>query len=402
MDMEHIDSYETAFDLHTSYVEWRESHPNDDRILHDGFWRALQNDDVLDALPVTTTTLKQSMEESKIYHDIMRTLDDCTVSRADTVYLSDELRELVNTAEATMPDEILFDTDVYTPCGFVVMETPLTHGVLARCLATDIDAILKSVDKFAGTVTGERLYGETDNGSYIGTENWSVQAFSWASIEVVTPILMESLARQFGKNSEQYESANAMFSNQPVKGLHFRMYGTMESTTVDGLTITVPAMKKAPMRLINSFVFMFGVDGFNTEEEMKASGDDEHIMYQEANARHTQVRRFAVAMFRLMEEYIEVDKSKVGRQFARRAERGGRAGNTKEVTVLSLRRDVRETSGDGTGTKITLAHLVRGHWRNQWYPSQQAHRAKWIREHRRGGNAGDTPVAKRRIIRVDR
>jgi len=54
------------------------------------------------------------------------------------VFLTDDLRELVNTAEATMPDEVLFATDIYAPCGFVVMETPIAMDVLSRMKAARI------------------------------------------------------------------------------------------------------------------------------------------------------------------------------------------------------------------------------------------------------------------------
>jgi len=115
-----------AHNLHTNYVEWRRSHPKDDRILHDGYWRALTNGE---KEIISVGTVDKVVQRSAIYHDVARTLDDVVLERADTIFLSDDLRELVNTAEVTMPDEVLFDTDVYTPCGLVVLETPIEISI---------------------------------------------------------------------------------------------------------------------------------------------------------------------------------------------------------------------------------------------------------------------------------
>jgi hypothetical protein len=102
-----------------------------------------------------------------------------------------------------------------------------------------------------------------------------------------------------------------------------------------------------------------------------------------------------------MDEYVDVETTALPRAFGRRATRGGRKGDAKSVTTLSLRRALYDET-DGTGAKITLAHLVRGHWRNQWYPSRKTHRAKWIQAHRRGGNITDEVTERPRIIKVDR
>jgi hypothetical protein len=44
---------------------------------------------------------------------------------------------------------------------------------------------------------------------------------------------------------------------------------------------------------------------------------------------------------------------------------------------------------------------VRGHWRNQWYPSMQAHRPKYIPEHIKGPE--DKPlIVHDKLFSVDR
>ena len=38
----------------------------------------------------------------------------------------------------------------------------------------------------------------------------------------------------------------------------------------------------------------------------------------------------------------------------------------------------------GTGAQLEHRHLVRGHWKNAWFPSQQKHKRIWIRPYSRG------------------
>lgn len=53
----------------------------------------------------------------------------------------------------------------------------------------------------------------------------------------------------------------------------------------------------------------------------------------------------------------------------------GRAGSKRDAAGRTMRR-----------------HVVRGHFRRQWYASLQTHRAKWIAAHLRGGSKNDKPV----------
>lgn len=368
-------------------------HPEDDRVLHNAHWRTINDE----TSPLRRAEVSESMRESSSYHQMYTTLDNCILSRADTVFLSDDLRELVKTVEVTMPDEVIFDTDVYTPCGFVVMESPLENKLRARCAVDDLDEIMEKVKSYGGAVTGTRLYGESDSGTYIGTENWSVQAFAWADNRAISQYAFEEIERIFGVDSDQYEMLSILNNKESSNSaIHFRVYGQLNSTTIDGVTMEVPIKVNRPLQLTDHFVYFYGEEGKDKEGVPPLPEEGS------ASDRHRNNRRFLVALFRLMEEYIEVDKSVVPRQQSRRATRGGRIGDVKNITTLSLRREIRDSEHHGDGTKITLAHLVRGHWRNQWYPSQKTHRAKWIRAHRRGGAPGDTPVEKPRIIRVDR
>lgn len=404
--MTEISSASLAHDLHTRYVEYRAGHPKMDRLIHLGYYRASRDSEkTLSAL--TRKDLDAEMEDSSVYNNVASALDDAILSRADTVFLTDDLRELVKTAEATMPDEVLFETDIYTPCGFIVMETPLKMDIMSRANAQDFDELVSATLKHGGSIYGERRHDTPDEyGDIIGVEHWNVQAFAWGDIKAIQPEAIREVGEKYGMDSEQYKFARYAYMHPTDdSGIYVRVYGTMTATTIDGLTLDVPELGKAPLRLMDMFGFFYGEEGLQLEHDVQGvdNSDDTHQMDFSSWQRSREVRRFLVALFRLMEEYVDVEKRGLHRAFGKRATRSGRIGDTKNVTILSLRRALGDDEeGSGTGAKVTLAHLVRGHWRNQWYPSHKMHRAKWIRAHRRGGNAGDEVTARPRIIKVDR
>ena len=373
-----------------------------DRLLHLGYFRAIWADTSTPIL--SRAELEAEAIKGAIHHDVHRVLDDTIIARGDTVFLTDDLRELVKTAEATMPDEVLFETDVFTPCGFIVMETPLYKTAQSFIKADEFDEIVGLAKQYGAITTGTRNHSAPDeDGNYVGRENWEVQAFAWADANVITPEALLEIEKQFGKDSHEYVFASYISSHpESNDAIQVRVFGTLVSTTVDGLTVDVPQLHVAPLRLMDMYSFFYGEDGMKMERE--ASGVDNYTeseLNETSWERSREVRRFLVALFRLMDEYVDKDTTVLPRAFGRRATRGGRKGDTKSVTTLSLRRALYDET-DGTGAKVTLAHLVRGHWRNQWYPSQKTHRAKWIQAHRRGGNITDEVTERPRIIKVDR
>lgn len=83
---------------------------------------------------------------------------------------------------------------------------------------------------------------------------------------------------------------------------------------------------------------------------------------------------------------MEVEESKVS---VGGGERRPGTGTTEDRAVrilyLTRRRVTGQTrSGARVATIRTSQWRVRGHWRNQWYPSLQAHRRVWIADHTAG------------------
>lgn len=391
-----------AFDIHTKLIEWRKRHPGEDKLLHHGYYKAMVG--TLGMGTLTRAERHIEYEFSQVYHNVALETDSEILTHADTVFLSDELRELVNTAEATMPDEVVFDTDIYTPCGFIVMETPIPTTILSRVNAQDLEELSELVQSMTGSVTGIRKGATPDvNGDYVGVENWEVQAYAWADISSIKGMGLARIGDTYGTESPEYAFAKDVFLalKSEETGFFVRVYGTLVSTEIDGITLESPELQKSPLKLIDQYAFFYGEEGVRGEKEFReAHCGTEDEMSIRSLERISQVRRFLVALFRLMGEYVDKTEEKLPRAFSRRAFRADRAGKTGSVTTLSLRRSVYGDSEHGTGRKVTLAHLVRGHWRRQWYPSQKMHRAKWINAHRRGGNHDDKIIERPRIITV--
>lgn len=74
-------------------------------------------------------------------------------------------------------------------------------------------------------------------------------------------------------------------------------------------------------------------------------------------------------------------------QSRRDVQRATRTGeSTSPVTIVDLRplRTQPATDRDGTGRRLHTRFLVRGHWRQQYHPSDHSHRPRWINSYLKG------------------
>ena len=74
-------------------------------------------------------------------------------------------------------------------------------------------------------------------------------------------------------------------------------------------------------------------------------------------------------------------------QSRRDVQRAARTGeSTSPVTIVDLRplRTQPVTDRDETGRRLHTRFLVRGHWRQQYHPSDHSHRPRWINSYLKG------------------
>lgn len=79
-------------------------------------------------------------------------------------------------------------------------------------------------------------------------------------------------------------------------------------------------------------------------------------------------------------EMSEVEPDRAARKRLRRAGQ-----EPKPVRVIELRRPKHTGTGTGeSGREYQHQWIVRGHWRQQWYPAREVHRPVWIAPHIKG------------------
>jgi len=109
------------------------------------------------------------------------------------------------------------------------------------------------------------------------------------------------------------------------------------------------------------------------------------------------VRGFIYSLFHLATQQ-SVKEQPISRQLRRRHERNG---DVPKVSVVSLKKRRRRLPS-GRTVEVAYDHrwMVRGHWRNQWYPAYEAHKPIWIQPHVKGPD--DMPlVMKEKVIKIE-
>lgn len=112
--------------------------------------------------------------------------------------------------------------------------------------------------------------------------------------------------------------------------------------------------------------------------------------------------RFWLTFLRFIEEpWIHAERIRPDRHLGKRAARA--IGHVPEIHVIHLRRAASRSDSEPGDGNVEWSHrwLVRGHWRNQWYPSLQTHKPRWIAEYVKGPE-GAPLVVHDKIFSVER
>lgn len=95
------------------------------------------------------------------------------------------------------------------------------------------------------------------------------------------------------------------------------------------------------------------------------------------------------------EEVVDTSETEPSRSSAKRIRRQG--GDPGKVRIVDIKRRQYASQGrEQYAREYDHRWKVRGHWRNQWYPSRGVHRPKWIEEHVRGPE--DAPLIERDTV----
>jgi hypothetical protein len=94
--------------------------------------------------------------------------------------------------------------------------------------------------------------------------------------------------------------------------------------------------------------------------------------------------KMVLAALQLMQQPLaDLDEARQARPDRRRAERAGLP--TRPIRIIRLRRPASSgRAGESDGPGWHHQWIVKGHWRQHWYPKRQVHRPLWIAPHVKG------------------
>ena len=232
----------------------------------------------------------------------------------DPIYVSADMCELIEAASEGFQPEPLLPTDLLTPIGFVYLDQPW-----------------RVLDRFDEPVT--------------------IDAFSW------TPLVSAG-------------DGEVMGETRPLSPEEILKRWEPGQKYVGGIGLTLysrtPGGRLIPFH-VTPWYFGMSFDG----NEVDIHGRDTGAAWW---------WRLLQTAFRIAMQPITARHSQVLHRAQRREWERLRGGAVRdpEVLVVRLRRETGEREEGNGGSVLTKRHLVQGHWRNQWYPSANAHRQIWI------------------------
>lgn len=258
---------------------------------------------------------------------------------ADTYWVSPDMVRLLGAAAERLPTDKLLDSDVLTSRGFLYLGEPWTMQQPAEVTPT----------------------GEPVGPMY------------------PIPIRLITWTRELFKTED----------SENVPGVFFLGHADMDDVPENFWTALGGASREKPTD--------WPMPWFTAHTQPWLIGDEHG---------NVDFRRFVLAFFRFTEQRIAVhEESKADRATRRQFMRAMNTDTVPTLRVVRLRREELHTSN---GNEIIVSDAqwthrweVQGHWRNQWYPSLNTHRPKWIEGYVKGPT--DKPfIPKRGLYQVDR
>lgn len=295
---------------------------------------------------------------------------------SDTYAVTDEIGDLIEAGAATIPKYELHAEDVPTRGGLVILETPrvmLDQG--GKPLA--VKAMLWFTSR-AGLTRDDLAAIDNGDGSLAVP---SAVSFSFVDPKGGREFFGEKLPGADPDEETRFAITVFLFTDPDDDRDH--MYAEHQDYKKEArLNPTGLALVRAPALAMFCGGWLEGqVADFDTT-------------------------KFMAAFFRFVSsEYVEHRAILPPRAAVKRAKRSGWK-HAPEVRLVRLRKEFKRKvlgdrpDGDGDRT-IHVQFPVRGHWRMQWYPSQNRHAPKWIAGYWKGDDT--MPLAGTdRVFQVDR
>lgn len=280
------------------------------------------------------------LEFAKQFVDIEHTY----VSEAQTIYVSDAIIDEIQYAANKMPDNVLLEQDVFVPNGLIILETPMIYE-----LPVDDNEIIETWSigaiHFLSNAEGQRLRPKSVIEGLNGIR--ATLYGNWLKTHNVK--LNETLAYNHDTREPEFYKSDGTIStitNDFIKSL----LGDHTPMTQWGFLLQEKA-QGTPRHHIDATYYEYGVEGDYSREIAS-------------------IKKFLLALFRMTYSYLEPENTPVERHTRKRAERANRKiPENGYLTVLKLRRTEYE-HGETKHNSPKYAFRVRGHWRNQYYPTK--------------------------------
>lgn len=246
---------------------------------------------------------------------------------AELFYVSSQMAELALSAARTMPDFSLAPEDLPAESGFIYFDSP-------------IDSFLN------------------DDGSRI-----EIVAASWGTWHDAPP-------------------------GYPHGGVWITWYSDREANLLGSPISADPEVRRRVRQRTSRFLLHTETPAPFHSQDISAVDEDGSVKltsFREAISVGASLLLWVAALkatWLLMQQSLaDVSEVSVPRSRQKRLRRAGY--EPKPVRVIELRRPAHSGPGDGS-REFHHQWIVRGHWRQQWYPAREVHRPVWIAPHIKG------------------
>lgn len=270
------------------------------------------------------------------------------LATAEPVYVSVEACDLVEYALETFKPEAVLPSDAFTPGGFAVLARPL---ILPDAPWTE-------------TEPGRSPIGEI-----------TVRAIGWQSIHDDDWSHGQFWISYYGDPRDDEVLVRDRIAGGSI-GDDDERVASWRRETADFISMGHPHLF-----LVHQFVWAWGSKPWEDEATVTR-------MAQSIDSDREHGRQAAEAQVKLVQCFWRLASQ--FRPLPERAPRGiwrdysRRVHERRDVTVVRLRRGKESEEAEPAGRGLTIQFPVRGHWRNQWFPSIESHRQVWISPYVKG------------------
>ena len=283
--------------------------------------------------------------------------EEASISTEPTTFVSSDIIDMLTITSETVGSEPLRATDLIAPTGFVYLERPLVVHV-----------------------PGEH-FNTTNPEIGIRGETVGIRAFGWR----------QGLMQIVSENEAEFRTDAGIWIYV------YTDYGCIRY--VSDFPDIRPEIPDSVLMLLETTGWSFGADWRPAQDGEKHHQNEDGTVVAAPDT--AVLRKFMLSLFRFMWQELLVREKPSSGELPRSIRRGATRtlGLEEPITILKLRR-TRTSSGATTGDGSRLDHriVVRGHWRNQWYPSlgpvdsPDSHRLIWIEPHVKGPEDADFKV----------